>query len=281
MKNFIIIILVAIVILIASTLNQDEVVTNSVSYEVEGIETISVNVDQADVNITAAEVDQIQVESTYSENTEDQEHYFSYVEGNTLYIDNYIAQDRGVFDTDAKINIYVPIESNVEEINVDIDYGSISTSDIEMTTFNIYTNEADVNVSDCSINNLRIETNFANVTIQNTISEVIDIVGEKANILLDHVNSKAININSELKMVVDFVYCVTNEFNITGNDIELLMTLYDNMNYNIASNTLINNIYFSDNNGDNIYEYKAVEPVDTANFNFENVEVKNILMVQK
>lgn len=281
MKNFIIIILVAIVVLIGSTINQEEVITDSVSYDVEGIEKISINVDQADVNITAAEVDQIQVEATYSKDTEEQEHYFSYIEDNTLYIDNYIVKDTGILNTDAKINVYVPIESNVSEINVDIDYGSISASDIEMTTFNIFTNEADVNVSDCTINNLRIETNFANVAVKNTISEQIDIVGEKANIILDHVNSKVININSEIKMVVDFVYCVTNEFNITGNEIELLMTLYDNINYNITSNTIITAPNFMDTNSDGIYEYKAVEPVDTATFNFTNVEVENILMVQK
>lgn len=279
MRKILIVIVFLIILLLASIYGGNTTINQSATYEIDEVNEIVVNMNKADVNFITTEIDKVQVEISSNALTQNDEYYFSYVEEGVLYVQNFVKDESYLLNPRTKINIYVPIESNVDQVSVKINQGSISLDNMQLTNANLQGHDVSINVVDSVIDKLNIGTAFGKVNIKNTNSLDVIINTTRSSIEIEHLLSNTISINSSEKANIKFVDSVVSMFKTSGENINMDVSLYDSYDYVINSDETFSNPNFAVNG--ETYTYDIENQEGEAVFYLVNTTINNIEFITK
>lgn len=279
MKKIIILVITILILFVASIYTGDELQKDTYIYDLETVESINISLDEADINIITADIDKIQVEISSNLKTQEDETYFCYIENNSLYIENYIKDEKSYINPKTKINIYIPVESYVNAINIDIAKGSISITDLSIDNINLSGEDIKININNSSVNDIKINTEFGNIKIKDTTVQYLNINSVKSKIVLEHIVCETANIDSTVKTSIDYINSVINYFYTSGVNLDINLTLYDSYDYVISTDKSLKNENFE--YVDEVYRYDTDPQEDVLYFNFIDTDVNNINFTEK
>lgn len=242
--------------------------------EDQNITKIDVSALDANVSIATTVDKDIKIEHVYSKVKNPSSSLYTYVENNVLYVNEYPYIQKNIISKKELVNIYIPEEYSIEELDVETDSGKINMDSIETGELNIKSTTGNVDLANVTVDNLtiigdRFGTNLSNVVAKSLKSTMVSSELSLKNSIVDNVN-----IVNDAKSNVLIEKLVTNTATISGVETDVKLKLNKENDYNFNTDLTLPNIKLEETDEGYKYVENQLKKQTTYNLNnLENVEI--------
>lgn len=242
--------------------------------EDQNITKIDVSALDANVSIATTVDKDIKIEHVYSKVKNPSSSLYTYVENNVLYVNEYPYIQKNIISKKELVNIYIPEEYSIEELDVETDSGKINMDSIETGELNIKSTTGNVDLANVTVDNLtiigdRFGTNLSNVVAKSLKSTMVSSELSLKNSIVDNVN-----IVNDAKSNVLIEKLVTNTATISGVETDVKLKLNKENDYNFNTDLTLPNIKLEETDEGYKYAENQLKEQTTYNLNnLENVEI--------
>lgn len=242
--------------------------------EDQNITKIDVSALDANVSIATTVDKDIKIEHVYSKVKKPSSSLYTYVENNVLYVNEYPYIQKNIISKKELVNIYIPEEYSIEELDVETDSGKINMDSIETGELNIKSTTGNVDLANVTVDNLtiigdRFGTNLSNVVAKSLKSTMVSSELSLKNSIVDNVN-----IVNDAKSNVLIEKLVTNTATISGVETDVKLKLNKENDYNFNTDLTLPNIKLEETDEGYKYVENQLKKQTTYNLNnLENVEI--------
>ncbi len=238
------------------------------------IDNIVIDLTDANFSITSTVDKDIKIEHIYSKQDVSNSNLYAYQEDGTLYINEYMYNQKSLINKKEVINVYIPEEYQFKTINITNDTGTVSVDNVFVDNLTIESQTGNIDIANSNFDSLVIKgdqfgVNIASVVNNNATINVDKAVVEINNSILDNLNITSV---SDSNVVLS--KNVANNVIVNGPHTNLTMDLSDSVDYNIITNKSIANLKFK--RTDTGYQYKALEASNTMDVEATDVASINI-----
>lgn len=216
----------------------DKIITEE-SYKRDEIDNINIDVNNANVEITKSEGDEIQV---ISEITKYQSSKFKYSIGvnnqsktldiSVFTLDNFIEE----INSYGKIIIRVPNTKVIKTSDINIDSGLLEYN-VNSDKLNVTTNSCKTQLSGM-ITELNINQNVGSLNINKLSSDKINASLDKGNLTIQSVFSKEMEISGDSLVKLDIYRSFSNNLNLVGEYSYVKFNDIDDANVEVVNTTI-------------------------------------------
>lgn len=174
--------------------------TISKNEELQPFKNIDIEVDVNDIKIIPS--DKYKIDMRYQDKNTHVEYK---VENDTFVLkqETYTKNNNYNFNLNKEdrnyINIYVPKDINLNDINIISDVASVNINDIVAKNLDISCDVGNVEASNCNMENLKIETDTGNIEIKNLESDFTETYSNIGNIIIkDSIINKRFEASSDI-----------------------------------------------------------------------------------
>lgn len=238
--------------------------------EDQNITTIDVNALGANVSIATTVDKDIKIEHAYSKAENPSSSLYTYVENNTLYVNEYPHIPKNIISKKESVNIYIPEEYSIEKLDVETDSGKINMDSIETGELNVKSVSGNVDLANVKVDDLSViggtfGTNLSNIVAKNLDSKMDSNELTLKNSIIDNVN-----IANGAKSAVLIEKLVTNDVSVTGLETDVKLNLNEENDYIFNTGLMLPNSRLEAT--DKGYQYVKNELKQKTTYNLNDLE---------
>lgn len=204
---------------------------------------LSINLSNTDLNIIGVENDVVTITSNTSKYESKRNDILTYVDGDTLYVENThnSAVDRLAFQNE--INIYVPSTYEVQDITVEMQRGNFTIDGLNFDEVNTSNSVSSVSIENSKFKKAIIEDSEGDFVVKNSTANSLEFTTQVGsfNIQNSTVNDAVVSNIAHGQLILDNATISSLQ---TNGQQDVYITLNPTGNYDIKTDKLIDNPNF-------------------------------------
>lgn len=238
--------------------------------ETQAISTIDISALDANVSVATTVDKDIKIEHVYSKVSNPSSSLYTYVEGETLYVNEYPYIQKNIISKKESVNIYIPEEYTVDELDIETDSGKINVDSIETGKLNLMSSTGNVDLANVTVDSLNMAGDRFGVNISNLVAKTFtsQMTNSEINLINSIVDSVTITNDGESSVAIEKL--VTNEVTVAGQKTDLNLHLNEENDYVFNTNLTLPNTRLEEI--DNGYQYTENDLKQKVIYNLNDLE---------
>lgn len=225
------------------------------------IDTIEINVNDVNVNVSSSLDKDIRIEHIFSPDQNLSSNIYSYVEGNVLYIKQYPYENNVLITKREDINVYLPSAYDFKNLSINTTSGAISIDNLNLQNIDVYSETGQFNVATIVTDQLNLKGTNIGVNISDLEATTLNILLEEASVYIGNSFVDSTNISVAQKGSISIGKLVSDSIVIDALLSEVQLQWTTGFNYSVTTTNEVKNDQLTTTTDG--YEYNKNEGVST------------------